>query len=93
MTGVEPASGGSPADLIRAMASRVERNDPDEFGGCIIIIPPPTDDGSGGEPIELLLVDPRQDLANFWSTAQSKMKIAADEFLARQSIPQLGGYR
>lgn len=78
--------------MLRAMADRVERNAPDEFAGCIVVIPPPSDHGEG-ESIELLLIDPAQDLANFWSTAKSKTAIAADEFVAQQQVPNMGGYR
>lgn len=76
-----------PAELFRAMADRIGRNDPAEFAGAILIVPPDSADGRGGEAIELLLIDPKRDLANFWSTAKSKAAIAADEFVAQQQHP------
>ena len=82
-----------PAQKFRDMAERIEANKAEEFGGAILIIPPESPDGRGGDPIELLIIDPAQDLANFWSTAKSRAAIAADEFIAQQSVPPLGGYR
>ena len=75
----------APADICRAMADRCERIDPNEFAGLILIVPPPDESGQVGA-IELLLVDPRQDLANFWSTVKSKAAIAADEWVASQNV-------
>ena len=69
-----------PAEILRAMADRVDRNDADEFGGVLLVIPPPTQDGSGGDPVEVLLIDPAQDTANFWATATTKLKAAADAY-------------
>jgi len=83
----------TPAEILRAMAERVDRNREEEFAGCIVIIPPADRNGQEGESIELLLIDPARDLANFWSTAKSKAAIAADEFVAQQQVPALGGYR
>jgi hypothetical protein len=80
----------TPADVFRAMAARIDRNDPAEFAGAILIVPPPSSDGRGGDPIEILLIDPHRDLANFWSTVKSKAQIGADEFVALQQSPPMG---
>lgn len=79
-----------PAEKLDAMAKRIRDNDPNEFGGCILIIPPTSDDGRTGEPIELLLIDPKRDPANFWSTARAKLEIAANEFAMQNQRPNLG---
>jgi hypothetical protein len=74
------------------MADRCERNSDEDFGGCMVLIPPPDQNGNA-ECIEILLVDPAQDLADFWSTAKSKAAIAADEFVANHAMPQMGQFR
>jgi hypothetical protein len=79
------------SQILREMADRVELNDEGDFGGVIVIIPPPQQ-GEVGEAVELLLIDPGQDLANFWSTVQGKANNAADEFKAQQQIPAMGRY-
>lgn len=57
------------------MADRIERNDPAEFGGALLLVPP-----DGGDPVELLLIQPTRDLALFWSTVNSLVQIKAREF-------------
>lgn len=52
------------------MAKRIVDNTGHPFGGAVVIVPP-----SGGEPIELLMLDPHADLAMFWSTIMSKIQI------------------
>lgn len=64
----------SPAELFRAMAERIERNDPAEFAGAILIVPPPNRDGREDEPIEVLFVDPSRDVAMFWGTLRTKVE-------------------
>lgn len=84
----------NPAELLRAMADRVEKNDPEDFAGCMVIVPPDSPDGMGGEPVEILLIDPARDIANFWSTVTAKVRIENDKFVAQQqNVPPLGSYR
>jgi hypothetical protein len=68
----------SPADAFRDMAARIERNEASEFAGALLLVPP-----DGGDPVELLLVNPAHDLAFFWSTIHSKVQVAAREFEER----------
>ena len=82
-----------PAEMLRRMADRIDRNDPDEFAGCLVIIPPEGGDGvEGGDPVEILFINPVQDLALFWSTVKNRSAIAADEWVSAQQN-QMGGYR
>ena len=76
--------------MLEAMAQRIRANKVDEFGGVVLIIPPPSDDARSGEPIELLLIDPKRDPANFWSTARAKLEIGANEFQMNNQRPNLG---
>jgi hypothetical protein len=68
------------------MAERCDRNEEDEFGGCIVIIPPSSDQGEA-EPIAVLLVDPARNQATFWSTVKGTANNAADEWQAQQQMP------
>lgn len=84
----------TPAEILRAMADRVERNDPEEFAGCLIVIPPEGRDAGvePGEPIELLLIDPAQDLGHFWSMVKNQTRIASETWETNNQQPQ-GAYR
>lgn len=88
------ADDGTPAQILRAMADRVEKNDPADFAGCLVIIPPLSMNREMDvPPVEILLIDPAQDMANFWSTVTAKIRIENDKFLAQaQNVPPLGGY-
>lgn len=80
----------SPAEILEAMAKRVRDNDPNEIAGVIVIIPPASDDGRSGETVELLLIDPKRDAANFWSTVKAKAEIGEAEFVQNHTRPNLG---
>jgi hypothetical protein len=68
------------AELFRVMAERIDRNPSEEFGGAVLIVPP-----AGGEAIEILLIDPKKDLAAFWGTVQAKVQVAVAEMQERQN--------
>lgn len=80
----------APAELLRAMADRIDRNAEDEFAGCIVVIPPPTPDGRSGETLEIVMIDPQRDPANFWTMAAWKLDVAVSNFKGIQSTPPLG---
>ena len=71
-----------PADVFRAMAERIARNKSEEFAGALLVVPPKAED-----PIEILLVNPKQDLAAFWATVASTIQVAAAEFQQRMQNP------
>ncbi len=80
------------SDVFRRMAERIEGIDPKEFGGAVLIVPPP--DASGMQrPIEILLIDPRRDLANFWAMARGQVEIAAAAFEERARALERQGMR
>lgn len=56
------------AARFRAMADAVERNAQGSFGGAFVVIPPE----GGGEPLETLILDNRQDIAQFWIFLKTK---------------------
>lgn len=74
---IEPAP-GKHADRFRTMAERIDRN-PSEFGGACVIVPP-----GGGDPIEFLVVDPKGDLAQFFSTIQTKLAMQLEGLKDKQ---------
>jgi hypothetical protein len=81
--------GDSPADVCRAMAVRCEQINAAEFAGLIVVLPPPDNSGQPPNVIELLLVDPAKDLANFWSTAKSKIELAERQFVEMHQMPNM----
>jgi hypothetical protein len=77
-----------PSEHFRAMAERIERNAPEEFAGALLVVPPGAE-----EPIAILLVNPKQDLAAFWATVASTIQVAAAEFQQRMQNPDPFGRR
>lgn len=59
------------ATRFRAMADKIELNDDSAFGGAFVIIPP----ANGGDPVETLILDGRQDPSQFWSILKTKCDI------------------
>lgn len=64
------------SQAFRDMADRIERNDPAEFAGAVLIVPP------DGEPIAVLMTDPKRDVEAFWSMASGKIQVATSELMA-----------
>lgn len=73
----EPIASPTPADPFRDMAERIERNDAAEFGGAFVLVPPGL--ASDMKPVEMLILDPNADAAQFWGTLMTRAKIALDE--------------
>jgi hypothetical protein len=59
------------ADRFAAMALRIAHNAKETFGGAVVIVPP-----GGGDPIEILMLDPHADLGMFWGTIRTKIDLA-----------------
>lgn len=56
---------------LREMADRMELNANASFGGAFVIIPP-----AGGEVIKTLIIDSKQDPAQYWSIIKTKADMA-----------------
>lgn len=56
------------ADRFRRLADRIDQNADAGFGGAFLIVPP----DNGGEVIETLILDTRQDPAQFWTLLKTK---------------------
>lgn len=64
----DPPKQPSIADRFRKMAERLDHNAADGFGGCFLIVPP----AEGGEVIETLILDSKQDATQYWILLKSK---------------------
>lgn len=71
------------------MAAAIEHNPGQGFGGAVVIVPPT----GGGEPISILTFDSQGDLAQFYSSIQSRIQIRVAELDNRQRIAGQGAFR
>lgn len=74
------------ANTLREMADRIEANGAAQFGGCFVVLPP-----MGLDPMTTLILDNKQDPAQFYGVLQTKCKIALDSIDAQQRAA--GGWR
>lgn len=72
------------AALFTAMAARIDLNVGQGFGGAFVIVPP------HGEPIELLLLNNKENDAVFWSLLKTTAEMALDELAQAQRKQQQG---
>jgi hypothetical protein len=64
------------AAALRRMADHIDRNkDANIFGGLAVIIPPV----NGGNPIEMLILDAKGDVGQFFATVASRIQMAVTE--------------
>jgi hypothetical protein len=56
-----------------AMAERIGKNDPVEFGGAFVIVPP------SGDAVEVLHLDGKRDAGVFWSTLSARIAVLVGE--------------
>jgi hypothetical protein len=59
------------AQELRSMADSLILNGPASFGGCFVVLPP-----MGGDPIKTLILDSKQDPAQFWAILKTKAEMA-----------------
>ncbi|MFA5897701.1 MAG: hypothetical protein WC829_01180 [Hyphomicrobium sp.] len=64
----EPNKAQILADSFRKMAAAIELNGADNFGGAFVVIPP----HDGGDILETLVLDSRQDPAMLWMLLKTK---------------------
>lgn len=72
------------AEPFREMAARIERNLLEEFAGAVLIVPPT------GEPIALMIADPKADLGQFWGTVMARIQVATMEYEASRRDQNFG---
>ena len=81
------------AERLITMAERIRRNAPEEFAGCVVVLPPEGENGqAAGDPIEILLIDPKQDRRgrNFWATAKAEVELGEHHYNQQQDQAQRG---
>lgn len=67
------------------MAQAIQHNSGQGFGGAVVIVPPT----GGGAPISILILDSQGDLAQFYSTIQSRLQMRlADIDNKQRGLPQ-----
>lgn len=74
------------ADAFTCMAERIRAIPPDDFNGALVLVAP------DGSEITLMMQGTRDEVV-FWSTAKSKIEIAATEFAQRATQRAFGQYR
>ena len=62
-------------EALRRMADHVERNAQAGFGGCVVIVPP----ANGGDPIEILILDNRADVVQFYANLAARITVRTTE--------------
>lgn len=68
----------APSDSFRAMADRIDRNDPKEFAGAYLLIAP------DGTVLSHLFVNPGGDASSFWGFVLSAVQIAGAESVQKE---------
>lgn len=77
------------SERFRAMATAIDHNGVTQFGGAFVISPP----NGGGDPIETLILDSKQDLAQFWNAVITKCQIMLADVEQKQRTGQGFGRR
>lgn len=74
------------ADRFRKMADRIEKNEGEPFGGCVLVVPP----GDNAVILELLKLDPAPDAYAFWSEINSRAEEARQMLASAARSAQAG---
>lgn len=77
------------SDRFRKMADAIDKNAEGSFGGAFVVVPPV----EAGEPLETLILDTKQDAAQFWMLLKTKCDIALGELDAKQRTQSTFGRR
>jgi hypothetical protein len=77
------------SDRFRAMADAIDLNVGKPFGGAVVIIPPGDD-----PPIEMLVLDSREDVLQFYSSIKTMAEVAYNRYLQKEQQNKVfGGLR
>jgi hypothetical protein len=77
------------AKAFQDMADRIRHNAGQSFGGAFVVIPPVN---NGGDPLETLILDSKQDPAQFWTLLKVKCDLAIGELDQRARNQQAGAF-
>lgn len=72
------------AAILRRVADQIEKMDADTFGGVAVIVPPQ----DGGDPIEVLILDPKKNIGQFYSTVLTRVQFEMGEMEQRSRQQQ-----
>lgn len=76
------------AQPFQDMAARIVRNADQAFGGAFVIVPP----SNGGETMETLILDGKQDPAQFFTLLKVKCDLAIGELDQKARNQQSGQF-
>jgi len=68
------------------MANAIKHNAGQAFGGAVVIVPPE----GGGEPISLLMLDSKGDVAQFYGTISSRIQMIVQDLQEKQRVAGFG---
>lgn len=77
------------SDPFTEMATRIDLNSKENYGGAFVIVPPPGE----GEDVEaqvMLMLDNVSDPAMFWGTVMTRCQIALERL--KQKEETIGGF-
>jgi hypothetical protein len=74
------------ADILRRLADQIDKNDNSTFGGVAVIVPPE----NGGDPIEVLILDPKKNAAQFYATIKTRLEGQLADLETSQRQQQAG---
>lgn len=77
------------AELFFQMSERLKRNTAEAFGGAFVVVPP----AEGGDPLNTVIFDSKQDPAQFWMLLKTKCDIALGQLDQKQRAGQAFGRR
>ena len=80
----EPKEPNKFAKPFNDMAARIEKNDPNEFGGAFLYVPPV------GDPIAVMIADPSKDKESVLAAALGKLNILMGEYAQAKNGPGYG---
>ena len=72
------------AGILRRVADQIDKMDPDTFGGVAVVVPP----AESGEPIEVLIIDPKKNAAQFYATIKTRLENDLGELEVRMRNAQ-----
>ena len=71
------------------MSLLITQNNDKGFGGAFVVVPPE----GGGEPLETLILDSKQDASQFWSLLQAKASVMIAELEEKKRTQGAFGVR
>jgi hypothetical protein len=71
------------SEIFRKLADKIDRNEEEEFGGAVCIVPP-----KGEATIDWVIVDSKADLLRFWVKLKTDIDAIAQEVDNRARMQQ-----